>query len=163
MPFTLFHLGPSLLLGLLLFEYINFPTFIIANVIADVEPLTVLLFGLDYPLHGLAHSFVGGSVIAVALSLIMFIADGRIQGVMSFFRLGQRHSKRSIVLAAFLGVYLHVILDSLLGYADMKPLFPLSVNPFYNPLFAWLTPYFCIVSFILGLGLYVHRVMVPPR
>ncbi|NOQ38614.1 hypothetical protein GQ472_07065, partial [archaeon] len=64
MPFTPFHLGPALFLGLVFFRYLNLPAFLIANVIVDVEPFVVLLFGLDYPLHGFFHSFLGGSLIA---------------------------------------------------------------------------------------------------
>ena len=46
------HLGPALLFGLILFNYFDFPTFLIANIIVDIEPLTVILLGLDSPLHG---------------------------------------------------------------------------------------------------------------
>ena len=60
MPFTPFHLGPALFLGLLLFRLVDLPTFLAANVILDLEPLAVLLLDLDYPLHGLFHSFLGG-------------------------------------------------------------------------------------------------------
>jgi len=51
MPFTPFHLGPALGLGLPLRRYVYVPTFILANVIVDVEPFLVLFLGLRYPLH----------------------------------------------------------------------------------------------------------------
>lgn len=44
MPFTLYHLGPSLGLGLPLRKYVHAPTFILANVIVDVEPFLVLVW-----------------------------------------------------------------------------------------------------------------------
>jgi len=71
MPFTPFHFGPALFFGLLLLQYIHFPTFIIANVIVDLEPFLVLFFDLDYPLHGFFHSFAGGSIISIILALWM--------------------------------------------------------------------------------------------
>jgi membrane-bound metal-dependent hydrolase YbcI (DUF457 family) len=115
-------------------------------------------------MHGFFHSFLGSSIIAVIISLIMAIPDRRIERLMSFLKLEQKHSWRSILLAAFLGTYLHVLLDSSLGYADIKPLFPLAANPFYTPLLAGLTVYFfCIISFLLGIALYFHKIMKAPR
>jgi len=69
MPFTPFHLGQALFFGLLLFRHIHFPTFIMANIIVDLESFFIMLLGLDYPLHGFFHSFVGGSLIAMKVSL----------------------------------------------------------------------------------------------
>ncbi len=58
MPFTPFHFGPTLGFGLSLRGYLHAPTFIIANVIVDVEPFLVLFLGLRYPLHGYLHTFL---------------------------------------------------------------------------------------------------------
>ncbi|MCK4239253.1 MAG: hydrolase, partial [Candidatus Lokiarchaeota archaeon] len=71
MPLTPFHLGPGLLIGLILLNFIDFPTFLIASVIVDVEPFIVILFDLDYPLHGFCHSFLGGTIIAFLLAAVM--------------------------------------------------------------------------------------------
>ncbi|MCX8170580.1 MAG: hypothetical protein N3E47_01215 [Candidatus Bathyarchaeota archaeon] len=57
MPFTLFHLGPALGLGLPLRRRLHVPTLVLANVIVDLEPFFVLFLGLDYPLHGYFHIF----------------------------------------------------------------------------------------------------------
>jgi hypothetical protein len=92
MPFTPFHLGPALLLGLLLLRFIDFPTFLIANVIVDVEPLLVLVFGLDYPLHGFFHSFLGGAIVALVLTLVINRIRETVSPLLAFFRLEQRSS-----------------------------------------------------------------------
>ncbi|MFW9990322.1 MAG: hypothetical protein ACFFC3_16900, partial [Candidatus Odinarchaeota archaeon] len=63
MPFTPYHLGPGLFIGLLFLSFIDFPTFLIASVIVDIEPFFVLYFNLDYPYHGFFHSFLGGTII----------------------------------------------------------------------------------------------------
>jgi hypothetical protein len=65
MPFTPYHLGPALFLGLLFLRFIDFPTFLIASVIMDVEPFLVLFFNLNYPLHGFFHSLLGGTLVAI--------------------------------------------------------------------------------------------------
>ena len=158
MPLTPFHLGPALFFGLLLFSVIHLPTFLVANIIVDLEPLFVLLFQLDYPLHGFFHSLLGSSMIAVALSLIMVRFDERIQKIMRFFNLEQQFSPRSIWFASFSGVYIHIILDSRL-YTDIKPFFPLDINPFYSrSMLAGFEAYgFCLVLFIFAIGLYVYK------
>jgi hypothetical protein len=47
MPLTPFHLDPASLWGLVFLSYMDFPTFIPANVFVDVEPIFVLLFNLN--------------------------------------------------------------------------------------------------------------------
>ena len=46
MPFTPLHLGPALFFGMVLLRYIDLPTFLVANVIVDIEPLVILTLGL---------------------------------------------------------------------------------------------------------------------
>ena len=67
MSFTPFHLGPALGLGLPLRRYLHVPTFLAASVVVDVEPLLVLVLGLDYPLHGYLHTFLFASLTGLLL------------------------------------------------------------------------------------------------
>ncbi len=125
MPFTPFHFGPVLLFATLS-GYLDFLTFIIANVIADVEPLLVLSLGLDlrygYPIHGFAHTLIGGSLVASALAEVMA----------KFYKhLGREMDIKKLRITALSGVWLHIVLDSFL-YTDIKPFLPLSWNPFYG-------------------------------
>ena len=158
MPLTPFHLGPALFFGLLFFRLINLPTFLIANVVVDFEPFLVLFLGLNYPLHGFFHSFLGGAIIAIILALAMIRMNKPVQKIMSTFKLGQKYSKRSIWLASFSGIYLHILLDSIL-YTDIKPFFPLDTNPLYNgSMFVGFEIYsLCVILFILGLALYAYK------
>jgi hypothetical protein len=148
MPFTPFHLGPGLLVGLLFLSFIDFPTFLVASVIVDVEPLLVLAFNLNYPLHGFFHSFLGGTLVAVPLALLMYQIRGKLSPLLSFFRLEQNVSFKSILAAALSGIYIHILLDSR-GYADIQPFYPSAHNPFLaTGIFAGLDSYIiCIWSF----------------
>lgn len=156
MPLTPFHLGPTLFFGLLLFSFISLPTFLIANVIADIEPFLVLVLELDAPLHGVSHSFLGASVIAVFLAAVMVRVDKKVQKFMTSIGLKQKPSAKSIWLAAFLGVYSHILFDAPL-YTDIKPFFPSSINPFYG---IFTTPdahVIGVILFILGVALYLFK------
>lgn len=158
MPFTPFHLGPALFFGLILFRYVHFPTFIIANVIVDLEPFFILLLGLDYPLHGFFHSFAGGSFIAIVLAFCMSKLDKYVQDIAQTFKLSQELLLRSILIASFLGIYLHILLDSVL-YSDIKPFYPSDINPFLNNgILSGIDVYIlCLILFILGLFLYRYK------
>ncbi len=160
MPLTPFHLGPGLFFGLLFFRLIHLPSFLVASVIVDLEPALVLFLGLPYPLHGFFHSFLGASIAAIALSAAMIALNGKVQKAMSSLKLGQKMSKAQIFASSFLGIYLHIILDSVL-YTDIRPLFPLTANPFYNSsMLAGFEIYgLCTISFILGLALYTLKVL----
>lgn len=157
MPLTPFHIGPAVLFGLILFRFISLPAFVIGSVIVDIEPFFVLLFGLDLPLHGFFHSFVGGSVAAFFVFFVMMRLDGRIQKVMEIFRVKQESSSFGVLSGAFLGVYLHIFLDSFL-YTDIRPFFPAEVNPLYG-LFSGHEIYlFCVAGFVFGIFLYGYKV-----
>ena len=158
MPLTPFHLGPALFAGMVFFRFVNLPSFLAANVIVDLEPFFVLLFGLDYPLHGFFHSLAGGSLVALALFFVMVRVNEPVQKVMGYFGLRQDTDVRSIGIGCFSGVYFHILLDCFL-YTDIKPFFPSGFNPVYG----WFSGYevylFCVVSLVLGVLAYGYKII----
>ena len=161
MPFTPYHLGPALFIGLLFLDFIDFPTFLVVSVIVDVEPFLVLAFNLNYPLHGFFHSLLGGTILAVPLALVMYKIRDKLSPVMSFFKLEQKISFKRILAASLVGVYIHILLDSRM-YTDIKPFFPSSYNPLLTTgVLAGLDSYvFCICSFFGAAIIYAIRVIV---
>jgi len=130
-PVTPFHLGPALLLGLIFFNYLDFPTFLIANVIVDIEPIIVVLLSFDHPLHGFLHSFLGGSVAAFILTFGMIKIRGSFDSILKSFRLDQESSFNRILVASLSGIYMHILLDSRM-HLDIRPFYPLDYNPFLS-------------------------------
>jgi len=131
LPFTPFHLGPALFLGLVLLRFLDFPTFLIANVIVDIEPFTVILLNLNYPLHGFLHSFLGGTLLAIALTALMTGVRMRFDRILTAFKIEQKTSTGKILFASLLGIYIHIILDSYM-HSDIRPFYPLDINPFLS-------------------------------
>lgn len=160
MPFTPFHLGPGLLFGLLLLSYVDFPTFLLANVIVDIEPFLVLSLNLNYPLHGFLHSFLGGTIISFLFAIVMNRIRHIFSPLMSYFKLAQTPSFKSILSASLSGVYLHIILDSFL-YSDIRPFYPFHFNPLLrNGMSIGFKIYgFCILSFIGAGAIYAIRLI----
>jgi len=164
MPLTPFHLGPALFLGLVFFSFLDFPTFLLANVIVDVEPLLVFLLDLDYPLHGFFHSFLGGTLAALFLAFIMMKIRGAFSGWLRFFKLEQEYSLKSILAASLSGVYIHILLDSRM-HIDIKPFYPLDLNPFLGRgiLVGFEVYTICIWTGILGIIVYGIKLFLTIR
>ncbi len=160
MPFTPFHLGPALALGLPTRKYIHAPTFIIANVIIDIEPLMVILLDLNYPLHGYLHTFIGAITIGLALGYIMYLFDVVFKVVWKKLLLasGSNICLRQFLIAGISGTALHVLLDAPLYY-DIKPFYPFTVNPIYYPEFNSTIYMICTVLGLIGLIYYIYIVL----
>jgi len=160
-PFTPFHLGPALVIGIILIYYIDFPTLLVASVILDIEPFLVLLLDLNYPLHGFFHSFLGGTIIILLLSFFMFKIRPILNPITDFFKIEQKSSFLNILTASIIGIYSHILLDAPL-YSDMQPFFPLNFNPFLNTSgVPEITIYlFCAYCFIAAIMLYFIRLAI---
>jgi membrane-bound metal-dependent hydrolase YbcI (DUF457 family) len=159
MPFTPFHFGPSSWIGLILFKIFDFSTLLISSVIVDIEPFCVLFLNLDYPLHGFFHSFLGGSIMAVLLAIILYYLKDKIKKIMAIFKLAQDSSFNKILWTSFFGVYFHLLLDAFL-YKDMKPFYPLENNPFLGLFSSQQIYLFCGLSFLVGILFYLVRLLI---
>jgi len=161
-PFTPFHFGPALGFGLPLKRWLHVPTFLVASVIVDVEPLLVLVLGLSYPLHGYLHTFLFASLTGLALGYVMFSLDGFLHPVYTALRLVAEDSqdRKAFMVTGALGTAFHVLLDSPL-YGDIRPLFPLVQNPFYNPGLSSGVYSFCVWTGIIGIIWYLGLIIYP--
>ena len=159
MPFTPFHFGPALGLGLPLRKYVHAPTFILASVIVDVEPFLVLFLGLRYPLHGYLHTFFLAFFVGLVLGYTMFLLEKFFHPLYQMFLLepSDKLNLKSFMFAGALGTILHVLLDSPL-YSDIRPFYPLETNPMYNPTLSLEVYSICVYMGIFGLIYYVGLV-----
>lgn len=159
MPFTPFHLGPAFFFGLLLSAALDFPTFLIANVLPDAEPLIIIIFfnSRGLTLHGFFHSYIGATVLALILALCMYFLKGLSGALMKAFRLSQSSSLKKIVFTSLMGSYLHVFLDSFL-YSEMMPFYPLQGNMFYAYSSYTIIYGFCGATALLGGALYLYKI-----
>lgn len=155
MPFTPYHLGPGLCLGLPLRRVIHAPTFILANILPDIEPLLVLVFNLKYPLHGYLHSLLAAILMGGIFGYAMYVIEEFMQPLYKLLLLetSETLGSWSFTVAGSLGALLHVLLDTPL-YSDIKPFYPLMVNPLYNPLLTSCIYTTCSLMLIIGLIYY---------
>jgi len=134
MPFTPFHVGPHATVGFAFQKYIDVPVFVLSNIAIDLEPLAVILFKFEYPLHGYFHTFLfGGLVGLVGLvwGLVACMIPKQITTLMNKFYLGYTPVPIKTVFSGILGVWFHILFDAPI-YKDIRPFFPYEFNPFYG-------------------------------
>lgn len=155
MPFTPFHFGPALVLGLPLRRYMHVPTFILANVIVDLEPFLVIILGLRYPLHGYLHTFLLSPFLGLTLGYAMFCLEKIFHPLFKSLLLEKDETLdlRSFLAPGVLGTVFHVLLDSPL-YSDIQPFYPVIINPLYNPVLTSEVYSFCGWMGMLGIVFY---------
>ncbi len=159
MPFTPFHLGPSLAAGVGAKRIFHIPAFLLGSILLDIEPLLVLLFHLRTPLHGFFHTLIGGFLVSLAISLPLFIARKPLARLLSSLKLEQSQSFPFILLGAFSGASIHILTDSIF-HREILPFFPIGVNPFYGLLSSNVIHIICLASFILAGVIYGIRLAV---
>jgi len=155
MPFTPYHLGPAIGFGLPLRKYVHLPTFIVANVIVDVEPFLVLVLGSRYPLHGYLHTYISAFFLGIVVGSAMFLLEPYLSPLYrSLLLKADNGPKRmSFILAGVSGIMLHVTLDSPL-YSDIRPFYPFTENPFYHPAITPEIYSFCVWMGLIGMLFY---------
>lgn len=155
MPFTPFHMGPAIAMGLLMRGFVHVPTLVLASVVLDLEPLAVLVFGLNYPLHGFMHTLIFAVPIGAIFGWAMLRVEKRVKPIYRRLLLESNSevTATGFIGAGALGTFSHVVLDSPL-YADIMPFFPLTVNPAYNPELSPLIYSICVWAGALGLILW---------
>lgn len=158
MPITPLHFGPGAVVALIFRRAIDLPVFILANVVVDIEPLMVMIFQYNYPLHGYAHTFLFGGTLGILWALAAFGMRDFLKKAMNVFALPYKARLGRMLLSGVLGIWFHVLLDSPL-YADIRPFYPSDANPLYGLLGDAAVYKFCMLCFIPAIGLYLAGVL----
>jgi membrane-bound metal-dependent hydrolase YbcI (DUF457 family) len=130
MPFTPYHFGMNALPALATDNKLDLSALVLVNVIIDIEPLLVLTLDLDYPLHGYAHTIIGGATLGLLLGVVLHAARSVINPLYGLLGLQANQSLKAFVYGGVIGGLLHVVVDSLV-YEPMFPLWPLERNYVY--------------------------------
>jgi membrane-bound metal-dependent hydrolase YbcI (DUF457 family) len=162
MPFTALHIGPALLVALLVYPLLDTPTMLVSSMVIDIEPLMVILLGLPQPLHGTYHSLTVSTPIGVAVAVFMYLIRGITSRYMERLRLPQCSGFRGYLAASLVGVWGHVLLDSFL-YSDMSLIYPWRWNPLLGLVSYGTILNVCLISFPLAVILYLLRVTLMAR
>ena len=156
MPFTPYHVGPALLVALLLYPLLDIPTFLIASLILDLEPLPVLLGYANWPMHGIFHSLTVGTLVGVILALPMYFIRKYTQPIQIGRVVPEERDIKNILITSVVGVWIHVLLDSFL-YSDLNLFYPLQWNPLVGLVPEQLIINVCLISLPVAFIIYMIR------
>lgn len=156
MPFTPFHFGPAGTVALIGKKYLDLPAFVLVNVVIDIEPLLVMVFRLNYPLHGYCHTFLISSLIGGLFAIALYSCRRFTSKIMNILKFPYEANFRRIFFSSIFGVWFHVFLDGII-YVDIRPFYPLSINPLYGLISAPLLYSICSVLFIPAVCLYFYQ------
>lgn len=106
-----------------------------------------MLFNLNYPHHGYVHTFVGSFVVGSLWGSIAYALRRPLGKIMHFLKLPYSPSMKKSILSGAAGGCLHVLFDAPL-YRDIKPFYPLSINPLHGLVSTPMTYLLCILLFI---------------
>jgi len=161
MPITPFHFGPGAALKGALGPWMSFTTFAFANVLMDLEPVTLFLLTGD-PAHPYLHTLAGATLIMLLgvwpgrricewairrWNAWLSPAQARGLAVEPRIRLGPA------VSGAALGAYSHILLDGVM-HVDVRPLAPFhSSNTLQGVVSIEALHMWCVAAGLVGLAL----------
>jgi len=148
-------MGPGIFVKAVLQGSFSLMVFGWTQILMDLQPLFSMLNGMGH-LHGFSHTYVGGSLIAVAAAL-----SGKYLSELGLKILGINEEDRPIVivwwvcfLSAFIGSFSHVFLDSIM-HADVTAFYPFTnAKPLFRVISVNALHKFCMYSGLAGAGLY---------
>jgi membrane-bound metal-dependent hydrolase YbcI (DUF457 family) len=156
MAFTLYHFGPSGFLGLALRRWVDLPVFLLANVVVDVEVLIVRTFELGRPIHKYAHTFLIGAAVGAAWGILAYPLRNFFKAATHMVRLPYKTGWVKMVVSGILGVWLHVLIDSVYHF-DVRPFWPwVKRNYMFGALGQPSILIICIILWVAAVGLYTH-------
>ncbi|MHC4738981.1 MAG: metal-dependent hydrolase [Planctomycetota bacterium] len=149
MPYTPYHFGPSGFVALVFKKYIDIPVFVLANVVVDVEVLVISMLGLGWPIHRYAHTLLIGALAGAIWALAAYPLRHLLKKIMTILRLPYRTSLRRMLISGVLGVWLHVLVDSVYHY-DVRLFWPGRIRPLYEILTKQQVKTICLGFFVLA-------------
>ena len=163
MPVTPFHMGPAMLLKVVLRGGFSLMVFGWTQILMDIQPLLVIITGKGH-LHGFTHTFVGGSLIAVIAAIT---SKPLIEACIRSRRFGFAPSDRAllgiaerlgwpvVIVSAAIGAASHVYLDAIM-HSDLQPFYPFdTLNPWLGLLSVDMLHQFCVYTGLIGTALYL--------
>lgn len=139
MPFTVYHVGPVLLLWSI-FLSLDIVALFIGATLMDIEGFLYLFDG--YPtMHGALHSILGAILVAITATAISY--ESRVA-------LKQKPEISTTLVSGIIGSFSHLVLDAIM-YSDVNLAWPLK---WWNPLLGMVDEnsilMFCAATFFFG-------------
>jgi hypothetical protein len=161
MPFTPFHFGPGLLTKSILGRYFSFTSFVLSQVVIDVETAYHLIRN-EWPLHRALHTLLGGTMAGVVVGVLVHVGGRLVDRHSRWFRgsIFARWHECELAAAVFggaVGGASHSVLDSM-THSDVQPFSPFATdNPLLGVIGAGALHLGCVVAGIAAVGVLIVK------
>jgi membrane-bound metal-dependent hydrolase YbcI (DUF457 family) len=152
-PFTLYHFGPSGFLGITLRKWLDIPVFVLANVVVDIE----VLFNHHWPVHRYFHTLLIGAVVGAIWGIAAYPLRHFFEKIMQMLRIPYQTSFWKMVISGVLGVWLHVLIDSIYHW-DVRMFWPSKAKPLLGLISQGQVKILCIGFFVAAVIAYAFAV-----
>jgi len=156
MPLTPYHVGPALLVALLLYPLLDIPAFLVASLTLDFEPLLWLLDLLPWSMHGRFHSLTLSIIVGVPVAGLFILLRRYGKKIRLPAAFAQEPSTKLTIVSSVAGVWGHVLLDAFV-HNDINLLWPIQWNPLFQALDYSTVVIFSIICFPIAIILYMIR------
>lgn len=166
MPFTPYHFGPNGLVGLVFKKWLDLPAVLLANVMIDTEVLfrshnpVPPLTHWDYP-HQVFHfhTLLIGGLVGACLGLLLYLFKNPLKKLMLLLKLEYQPTLLKMVISGIIGIWLHVIVDSIYHW-DVQMFWPNTKwRPLYNILSQHHTKDICLILLLAAFALYIFYLL----
>ncbi|MBW8039639.1 MAG: hypothetical protein FVQ85_06525 [Planctomycetes bacterium] len=158
MPFTPYHFGPSGFIALAFRKWIDLPVFVLANVIVDIEVLIITQLGLTYPIHRFTHTLLIGAAAGIIWAMAAYPLRNFFKKIMQILRIHYQTSFLKMLLSGILGVWLHVVIDSIY-HPDVHLFWPHKAIPLWRIITRQQIEALCLVFFVAAIVLWALEVL----
>jgi membrane-bound metal-dependent hydrolase YbcI (DUF457 family) len=158
MPFTPYHFGPSGFLGLTLRKWLDFPVFVLANVVVDAEVLIINLLGLSRPFHRYTHTLLLGAITGILWGIAAYPLRNFFGRIMRILHIPYQTGFWKMVVSGVLGVWLHVGIDAIYHW-EVLAFWPSKARPLFQLIPRGQVKMVCLAFLIAAAIAYVFAVI----
>ena len=160
MPITPFHFGPGALLKCVAPRHVSWTVFGFANVLIDLEPVTLFLLIGD-PAHPWLHTPPGAVAVAVVAATVgrrpceRFLAwwnRNLSPQQAQWLAVPTEIATGAAWAGALLGTISHILLDAIM-HVDVRPFWPIAkANPLQGLIEIEHLQWGCVIAGVIGIG-----------
>jgi len=150
MPYTPYHFGPSVFLGLVFRKCIDLPVFLLANIVVDIE----VLYWQQWPQHRYVHTLLWGAAAGIILGLLAYLLRNIFGKSMQKVYLPYKTSLPKMIVSGILGIWLHIIIDAPYNW-DINLFWPSRIQPLQGLITKHQMQIVCLVFWALAIVAYI--------
>lgn len=154
MPYTLYHFGPSSLMGFLQRKWADIPVFVLVNLAIDLEILIVEILRPKHFVPRYAHTLLLGTAVWIIWGMGAYFFRRFFKWIMDKILIPYKTKMHKMIFSGILGAWVHILTDGLYR-SDVRLFWPLKLaNPLTRSSRRDLD-FLCVLCFLVAFVIYI--------